>query len=548
MYLTVRQLLNTTTMAGVEVIAGQAGLENKFIFITVLDCPDIADWMVGHELLVSNGHAIKDESPRRRSLIRDLSEKKVAALAIKRGRFLAEIPQYMIDDANTYGLPLLQLPYAMNWDVFVGPVDYWFFNPASDLIQLFIRGAGLPSICNKLQTIIQRPLAVTDIAFNLLGRSDDFDPALLEGGAAEEAVSEERLKRRYFIASYPRYRYSNSLLERQNRLADIFAIEHKGERHGYIVIYSGKDMPELSEYDIKTLELASITAPLEIVKQRDSRNECFQRWNGLLQNVLSGQIADEDELDARAGPLGLRMSGDYAVVLIGKGVERSGLHDPTGYNGSLLSSIYAIFARKAQGLLDYFNQAFVCLYEQRLVFLVPAIGGDSENARGVFDELRDMLVDFWALPELKLCAGGFYRPASLHKSYQEALCAVELSHLVSGNTVMHQRLGLLKMFIGPDGRVDEKAMDEIYCCSVKPLVEYDEASGGNLLETLNVYMRHDMQINSAAEALFLHKNTLRYRLERIEKLTGLSFDRVLDVVNFSLGLLVHHALQKTPPS
>lgn len=72
MYLSVRELLETSSLARAELIAGEKGLDNKFYIITPLDTPDIVEWLEGYELLVTQGYAIKEESPQRRNLIRDL--------------------------------------------------------------------------------------------------------------------------------------------------------------------------------------------------------------------------------------------------------------------------------------------------------------------------------------------------------------------------------------------------------------------------------------------------------------------------------------------
>ena len=56
--------------------------------------------------------------------------------------------------------------------------------------------------------------------------------------------------------------------------------------------------------------------------------------------------------------------------------------------------------------------------------------------------------------------------------------------------------------------------------TLRPLLTYDAKHSGSLVRTLEVYLRHDRNMASAARELFVHYNTLRYRLEQISSLTG----------------------------
>ena len=57
---------------------------------------------------------------------------------------------------------------------------------------------------------------------------------------------------------------------------------------------------------------------------------------------------------------------------------------------------------------------------------------------------------------------------------------------------------------------------------LSPLVAYDAQRGGDLVHTLLVYVQARGNITAAAEALFLHRNSMAYRLQRIEEVGGLT--------------------------
>ena len=72
---------------------------------------------------------------------------------------------------------------------------------------------------------------------------------------------------------------------------------------------------------------------------------------------------------------------------------------------------------------------------------------------------------------------------------------------------------------------------------VRPLVNYDRERGSGLVRTLSVYFETGANASEAADRLFLHRNSLLYRLERIQKLTGLDLRESESMLVLQLGLL-----------
>ncbi len=63
-----------------------------------------------------------------------------------------------------------------------------------------------------------------------------------------------------------------------------------------------------------------------------------------------------------------------------------------------------------------------------------------------------------------------------------------------------------------------------YLGLLKSLQEHDDAHYGDLVKTLAAYLRHGGNSTQTADALFMHRNSLRYRLARIRAITGLDLD------------------------
>ncbi len=77
---------------------------------------------------------------------------------------------------------------------------------------------------------------------------------------------------------------------------------------------------------------------------------------------------------------------------------------------------------------------------------------------------------------------------------------------------------------------------------VGKLVEYDRAQGTDLIETLSAYFSHKGNLSQTAEAMFVHRNTLLYRMERIREISGLDLDNPETRLSIQIALRAHRLL------
>ncbi|MGB1253855.1 MAG: PucR family transcriptional regulator, partial [Candidatus Promineifilaceae bacterium] len=88
------------------------------------------------------------------------------------------------------------------------------------------------------------------------------------------------------------------------------------------------------------------------------------------------------------------------------------------------------------------------------------------------------------------------------------------------------------------GQLDDVPVVHDFCDQViGPLVEYDRDHRSNLVQTIEEFFNHHGNVSKTAEALFIHRNTLLYRLDRIQDLT----EHNLDMSDMRLAL--HIALK-----
>ena len=114
------------------------------------------------------------------------------------------------------------------------------------------------------------------------------------------------------------------------------------------------------------------------------------------------------------------------------------------------------------------------------------------------------------------------RPTSrtLRRSFHEARYALEATAMLDGRApevASWRDLGALQFLLSVQ---DDEAL-RLYCDSVLGPIESGEGEyGGELLRSLEAFVEHNGQWERAARELFCHRHTLRYRIRRVEQLTG----------------------------
>ena len=101
-----------------------------------------------------------------------------------------------------------------------------------------------------------------------------------------------------------------------------------------------------------------------------------------------------------------------------------------------------------------------------------------------------------------------------------------------GGGVSYEGLGAYKYLVHLE--LDDAPHDR-YRESVEALIAYDRRRGARLVETLERYLADRGSVAASARALFIHPNTVRQRLERIERVTGLDLDKE-DLLSLELAL------------
>jgi Purine catabolism regulatory protein-like family/PucR C-terminal helix-turn-helix domain len=248
----------------------------------------------------------------------------------------------------------------------------------------------------------------------------------------------------------------------------------------------------------------------------DERYETLQRTmaGDVLAEALTGSLYPE-ELAGKLRPFGI---GEQAAVLA------FSAPDP------------AVGAPLLEGALARALVPSLVAIRSGLLYAVIDIEGVEPDPLALAERMRGELAA--QMGEVRAAASRPAATRSLRSTFHEARCALEAGHMqgerVAAETVASYRdLGAFRLLLSLQ---DDDALRS-YCQSVLGPVEQNEGDyGEELLRSLDAFIEHNGHWEKAAAALYCHRHTLRYRIKRVEQLTGRDLSRARDRIEFWLAL------------
>ena len=180
------------------------------------------------------------------------------------------------------------------------------------------------------------------------------------------------------------------------------------------------------------------------------------------------------------------------------------------------------------------------MIRQNEVVAMVSIVGDklAEQKEEIISLAKDISSQFKAIePNQRIDFGvgqTYAEPKDLFRSYQEAKVAYEMGSLLGLAVPFFSDMGLERILY----KHDLEDLKEYYNHVLGTLPEYDEGKD-NLFSILESFVDNQFDMNKTAEATFLHRNTLRYRLNKVEEIIGHSLADTNTRLDLTAAFKIH---------
>ncbi len=494
--LTVHDLVANPTLR-TRVVAGSSGIDRELTWAHSIELPEPWVWMGNGELLMTTGQNFPADPAGQVDFIRRLDSSGISGLALAE-KMAAPLTADAAVEADRLGFPVLETAYEVPFVLVARAVSEWSS-----------RDSQLTKILRVYE--LYRQSSVQDLAveaiFDRLGKevgarlrvvSTDTWDVLVPTGVGTPGLDAEM----------------RSQLPTRKPLPAVTRIKSGLTEHLLLPIGDGSRQAFLAEvtsatFDLVVLQHVSTIAAVQAEKLVAEAAAQLLKSTRLFTQLISGSLDLESARD-QMGALGVKRGPWFTAAV--DSPDRIDL------------------LRLQQRLLRAGVPGLVCDMQQRTMVLFPV----SKKAK--------------AVPILEAAAGSrgrigvsdaTQRLSGVADSVREASWASQAARIENTTTAWY---GIDRPLFMPGTVTEAKA---VVSRVLGVLIEYDREHGTDLVASLETYFDEKRSWQSASQKLSIHRQTLIYRMKRVEQLTGRKLDDLDDLTELHLALRTRRLLART---
>lgn len=508
-----------------SVCAGHEGLDENISTITVMDAPDIYNWMNGGEFLITSGYPFKDCPERFADLILKLKERNVGALGIKVCRFIKELPEIVIETSNRVNLPIIDIPDHYAFSDIINPGLTTLLNTQyeellkcekihNEFIRMGIYNNEIDNVLERLQRFIKK-----DIIY--------FDVKNKKTYSTTKSSFKDIIKDNTINTICQDNIYINSVSNEQGL-------------HGYIIINC--NICELSSLDLRTIEYAQTMIILHIQKEFSNKQIIKSYKDNFILDILLNNIKSDEEIINRAKTHNWNLDSNMFCVII----------DIDNYKLNYKSDDYKLETEKTKDLIyeDIINMmkkankdSYYMAKSDSIVYIVNY----KEKSLAEFEKSLLEISKFIQRKygySLTICIGNRYENIrEIYKSYEECLICLKRGKdlfKVNSDIIKYHDISIywnLLNALKHNGYENDPII-----LKLNELKDNDILNNTQYYDSIKSIIKCDWNLKEASEDMFIHYNTIKYRYSKIKELLNDNLDTRSSKLKVELGLYMFEIL------
>src|SRR5699024_9659618 len=383
-----------------------------------------------------------------------------------------------------------------------------------ELTEKVIQSKNVHQLVERLSNLLQKAIIVENRNFELIAYSSpnefSFDPVQQKTILTKRCplFIIERLKKEGII---DRLKLEDKPL-RLPAIEDIVfyqrivvSLKHHNIIRGYLWIYEADESFTDEEIAFLT-DVAAYLGRLLFEQQQTTEHD----QQTVIWKLINDEFLNEAEVHRAASIVSYEVPEQFTVIV-------ASVKDPNHL---------AILVK----IKNLFLQGNIAYYLGKGTEIVGIVDGNQEqSSKNRAESIKTQIVEALTKEEqeaLFIGSGNEYRKiANIRQSYLEALEVVETMVFLNLKqvTCSFDRLGLFRYV----KYMYKKNVSENYCNrKILKLMKKDAEHNTELLKTLWYYIKNNCRVGRTAEQLFIHPNTLNYRVKQIVEMTSIDFDDV----------------------
>ncbi|WP_020620493.1 PucR family transcriptional regulator [Paenibacillus daejeonensis] len=518
MKITVEEALSIYPLSKAKLVAGAGGVNRLIQSVNTMDAPDVIDWISSGELLLTTAFAIKDTPDAFLRLLKKLDERGAAGIGIKLGRYWSEIPQIVLEEADRLNFPVLDLPFEFAFSDQMNALFQAEFVKSTQqlhndlekqkqLVRLALQKEEFANLFPKIGDILAHSIVVVSARGQLMYNSCDWpEVELLKGWPWNVQFYKGRTEHGWFCR---------------------IPLLKGTDCYGFLLVIpaSGAIIPEEEGLFHQAAEILCYHMDHYY---DDQQTVAGYQWGVVMERYLQEQITKETFLE-QSRSLGSPLAGGSHVCVLTVLEHREGTPPPA--------------PKKLRELLREVNyhprlsslESHHLIIEDTLLHVFKVMdppAGDSSFNEILYKSYLEILGSMPSVQVRSYISRIKPELGAIRDAYEECAEARRISSQLSFESpvVFFADLEFSYLF----SHIPKNVMDK-YCHSLlQPLMIKDADYATDMLRTLEAYITSEGQINEVAKQLFIHRNTVQYRLEKLSEILDLDLRLTGDLLKVKL--------------
>ena len=514
----VRDIFSLSGMKYSHIKAGVEGLDRVVNTVTVLEVTDVEgqNWLIEGQLYITSLYSVMNNIDKQLEIIKVLINSKSAGIIICHiEMWLKGIDPRIIEICNKYDFPLIVAESNTSYIEIMNPIILKLMADDSDdyvdttqmqnkMIELVVNRKDVSLIYRTMSDYYKDRIWFLDIYYRLIYPKEDKEFYNI-WSSLKVLNNEERRKSDE----------DNNIIELGCRSYIIKQVFSEGNYYGVIVAEIDKSRINYFSnlLDIFSMIFALITTKSSRVSELERRKK---------EEFLSDLIT----WNFRFNEVALRMSKQInwditkvnKVIVINMNIyqEKSG-----EYLREVEKHIEIVQYSKIENIIRRENKDNLIGVRSDLIIVL--LSRENYERKERIPDICNLVLENWDIDLAGNISIGvsesFENYVDIPKGYKQAMEAMRFSRDYFGNNNFFEYINIGAYSIIKNIREDKQLMDSLVGLYQK-LIDYDQKNHTELYKTLKELILNDMDLNKTSEIMFLHKNTILYRKNKIQEILG----------------------------
>lgn len=543
---TVNDLFILEGMKEGVVLAGHRGLTRNVQFVNISDTPDVINFLSENHLLLTTGYAFKDDTDKFCELIKQMHELNCSGLVIKINRFFNELPREVKLLADDLAFPIIDLPtkhtlgevsrHVLNYlNDHEAEQLYYALHVQKEFSDMMIKGYSLTALIEQLGHFLSRPTLLLNHRGEKIAHSHDFRMDSMK------LVEQEIIEKVKDDLPAARDGRTFTIPSREQQSISTFPVQTKRQHPSMLVIIDSMTLPYPSSQ--MAIEQAGNVITFTIIKEQAIEENSRLLKNNFFDDLIEDRIHSDEEILSRANYYGLNENLTNICIICtvdqkGQNYEDLQLYEKKA--GELYNSIYD----QLEDEIVHSNLDGVLFTKEKyFVMILQFAAGNEADPNEVTEFVNrcqeslqgDFSISFGV-------SNTVHSIKDITTAYNEACEAIMSGYdMNKSGFINFYKMKELEDLLNTIPRKDLKAL---YENTLKSLAYTKTKEDQELIKTIQVFLDSQCEISETSRRLYIHRNTVKYRIEKAEELLNCSFRDPAHSLRIRVALMIGTILKE----